>query len=133
MSTILTVGNGHTLNGGGSERGLFDYAGVADLQDLTLANMLAQGGNGAGVGGGGGLAAGGDIFVQAGASLSIAGTSNLAAGGLTAGTGGTPGQAFGDAIYLGKATCSVWWPYVLILFVSDTPSRAPAGPPPLPT
>ena len=64
------------------------------------------GGNGASTftgGGGGGLAAGGDIFVQAGASLTISGSSATANGTVTggaAGQGGQAGQAFGAGIYL---------------------------------
>ena len=60
------------------------------------------GGNGATGGGGGGLGAGGDIFVMAGASLTIEG-GNLAAGSVAGGlgaNGGGNGQAFGDGLFL---------------------------------
>jgi autotransporter-associated beta strand protein len=53
-------------------------------------------------GGGGGLGAGGDIFVQAGASLTVDGGS-LSGGSVTAGlgaSGGTNGQAYGTGIFL---------------------------------
>jgi hypothetical protein len=52
-STLTINGGGNTLDGGGSQRGLFVYSGVVTIEDLTLQKMLAQGGNGADVGGGG--------------------------------------------------------------------------------
>jgi hypothetical protein len=55
-------GNGHTLDGGKSERGLFVYGGTVDVANLALNNMLAQGGNGAS-GGGGGAGLGGGLFI----------------------------------------------------------------------
>ena len=36
-----------TIDGGGTERGLFVYSGDVTVENLTLENMLAQGGNGA--------------------------------------------------------------------------------------
>ena len=60
------------------------------------------GGGGGGFGGGGGLGAGGDIFVMAGASLTIVGGS-LGAGtvaGGRGGFGGGNGQAFGGGLFL---------------------------------
>src|SRR5262245_24620094 len=39
-------GNGHTLDGGGTQRGLFVYAGTVVVEDLAINNMLAQGGTG---------------------------------------------------------------------------------------
>ena len=55
--------------------------------------------------GGGGLGAGGDIFVQSGATLSIGGSGLINAGSVQGGTGGATagvgfGKAFADGIYL---------------------------------
>jgi Hint domain len=81
--TLDIVGNGATLDGknestGASydERGFFVYAGSVTIQNLTLANMVAQGGaggagngvNGGGGGGGGGAGLGGGLFVGANVS-----------------------------------------------------------------
>ena len=51
-----------TLDGNGSQRGLFVYAGNVTVQNLTLENMSAVGGAG-GSGGGGGAGLGGGLFV----------------------------------------------------------------------
>ena len=51
-----------TIDGGGSQRGLFVYSGDVTVENLTLQNMLAQGGAGGGAGGGGG-GLGGALFV----------------------------------------------------------------------
>src|ERR1700722_104690 len=65
--TVDLIGNGFTLNGGGTQRGLFVYAGALDIQSLTLANMTAQGGTGGpgGFAGGAGAGFGGGLFVGA--------------------------------------------------------------------
>ena len=42
--TLDIEGQGATLNGGGSQRGLFVYSGVVTVENLTLANMKAVGG-----------------------------------------------------------------------------------------
>jgi hypothetical protein len=96
-STNLAGGTGGFGGGGGGQRGFgFGFGG-------------GQGGFGGGAGaagnrhtGGGGLAAGGDIFVQGGASLTIEGNAatTIADGTVVAGTGATAGQAFGSGIYL---------------------------------
>lgn len=62
--TLDLVGNGNTLDGGGTQRGLFVYAGAVDISGLTLADMKAQGGTGVS-GGGGGAGLGGGLFVGA--------------------------------------------------------------------
>jgi hypothetical protein len=51
-----------TLNGGGSQRGLFVYSGTVNVNNLTLTGMAAVGGTGA-PGGGGGAGLGGGLFV----------------------------------------------------------------------
>jgi hypothetical protein len=70
----------------------------------------AAGSNGCGDGGGGGLAAGADVFVQSGGTLSITGGSSLGAGTVTGGAGGAgfegygdgnKGGAFGSGIFIG--------------------------------
>ena len=67
-------------------------------------------GSSGGYGGGGGLGAGGAIFVQQGATITIAGGTvsggSVTAG--TAGTGGTGGKAYGSGIFLqGNAVLSL--------------------------
>jgi len=59
-TTLDLVGGGAVLNGGGTERGLFVYAGAVDIANLTLENMDAQGGSASSNGGGGG--GGGDEY-----------------------------------------------------------------------
>jgi hypothetical protein len=51
--TLTIQGNGDTIDGGGSQRGLFVYSGKVTVENLTLANMTATGGNGFGNAGGG--------------------------------------------------------------------------------
>ena len=63
----LTIGGtngsgGAALDGGGSQRGLFVYAGNVTVENLTIENMSAVGGAGAS-GGGGGAGLGGGLFV----------------------------------------------------------------------
>jgi hypothetical protein len=83
------------FGGGGGSCPTFIYGGTGGF----------GGGSGAGYGfgGGGGLGAGGDIFVMAGASLTIEGGS-LGAGTVTGGLGGggsaENGQAFGGGLFL---------------------------------
>ncbi|MCE9556011.1 MAG: autotransporter domain-containing protein [Planctomycetes bacterium] len=79
-------GNNTTLNGNGN-RLLFVYSGTVALQNLTVTGGLAQGGNGGADpinGGGGGLGAGGALFVNQGAHVTIQDVnfnSNVAHGG----------------------------------------------------
>jgi hypothetical protein len=60
-----------TLNGGGTQRGLFVYAGTVRIENLALDDMTAEGGAGS-HGGGGGAGLGGGLFV-AGASDGVGG------------------------------------------------------------
>jgi hypothetical protein len=71
--TLDLIGNNHTLNGGGTQQGLFVYAGTASIENLTIADTVAQGGAGAagGGGGGGGAGLGGGLFIAS------AGAANL--------------------------------------------------------
>jgi hypothetical protein len=68
--TLDIVGQGHTLDGGNMQRGLFVYSGTVTIEDLTIQNMIARGGNGGSLlgsggsgGGGGGAGLGGGLFV----------------------------------------------------------------------
>ena len=60
----LTIdGQGHTLDGAGTYRGLFAYAGLTTVQNLAIDDTVARGGNGGFVSGGGGAGLGGGLFV----------------------------------------------------------------------
>ena len=76
----LTIdGAGHTLDGDGLYRGFKVDSGAVTIENLTIANALAAGGNGAdafqgsGGGGGGGAGLGGGLFVRAGGYVTLAG------------------------------------------------------------
>ncbi|HEY1935885.1 MAG TPA: Hint domain-containing protein [Acetobacteraceae bacterium] len=73
-SSVTINGNGATIDGGGTLQGFIDLSGALNLQDLTLANLLAQGGDG-GAGyygdGGGGAGLGGALYLAAGSSASL--------------------------------------------------------------
>ncbi len=104
--TLTIEGDGNTLDGGGTEQGLFVYSGAVTVADLTIADALAQGENapvtygyllGEGysaiAGGGGGAGLGGGLFVGASASVVLENvdfTGDAAAGG--AGSSGFEGQ-----------------------------------------
>ena len=92
-------GNGNTLSGNNAYRGLFVYSGTVAINDLTIENAVASGGD-AGQAAGGGAGLGGALFVKDGATVTI---SNLVAqnnaatggdggaqitGGITGGDGG---------------------------------------------
>jgi autotransporter-associated beta strand protein len=70
-ASLTIIGNGATIDGGGNYQGFIDLSGALSLQNLTLANLRAQGGAG-GSGplsaGGGGAGLGGGLFVGSGAS-----------------------------------------------------------------
>jgi hypothetical protein len=75
--TLDIVGNGATLYGGGTQRGLFVYAGAVSIASVSLDDLLAQGGNGGdgsnsgGGGGGGGAGLGGGLFVAAAGNVTL--------------------------------------------------------------
>ena len=83
----LTInGNGNALDGAGAYRGFFVGAGTVTVNDLTMQNLRARGGNGGTdmLGGGGGMGAGGAVFVRSGAAVTlnnVALISNSAVGG----------------------------------------------------
>lgn len=101
-ATVLrsSTGNAFSINGSGQFRGLFVYSGSATVQDLTITNAVAKGGNGGNGqsgGGGGGAGLGGALFVNAGATVTVENvslTGNAASGG-TGGNGGSGGQGGG--------------------------------------
>ncbi len=101
--TVFTGGFG---GGSGSSNGGFGGGGGGRSGNAGFGGGAAGVANGV-TGGGGGLGAGGDIFVQQGASLNISGGSSLAAGTVTAGTGtvaGSNGQAYGNGIFIHSMT-----------------------------
>ncbi len=96
-ANVTVIGNGNTIDANNAFRPFFVYSGTVAIQNLTVANGMAQGGNGGdgNVGGGGGLGAGGAIFVNSGARVTIANVSfhnNQAIGGAS---GSNPGLALG--------------------------------------
>ena len=106
------VGGGGGGGVGGSAGGTSSGGGGGGGFDGGVGGFGGGGGGGAaggfggagagGGGGGGGLGAGGDIFVMAGASLTIVGGSlgvGTVTGGLGAGSGGN-GQGFGGGLFL---------------------------------
>lgn len=90
-SNAITInGNGNTISGGGTQRGLFVDGGTVAINNLAIAQTVAQGGNGGNGGGGGGMGAGGALFVAAGAAVTVSNVSlqnNSAIGGAGGGTG----------------------------------------------
>ncbi len=110
--TLAIQGGGHTLDGGGTHRGLFAYAGSITVSDLAINNAQALGGGGYG-GGGSGAGLGGGLFVAQGASVALNSVSfqgDSAVGGAFAGgypyegggggMGGTAGSLSGGGIGL---------------------------------
>ena len=102
-----------TISGGDRARIFFINSGAVTLENLTLADGIAQGGDGNNAGGGG-MGAGGAVFVRAGASLGlsdVAFVGNDARGGDggnaytssrgTGGGGGGMGGSGGGYIYPG--------------------------------
>jgi autotransporter-associated beta strand protein len=110
-ATVTIDGQGHTLSGASTYRGIFAYAGAVTIQNLAINNTLAQGGSGYG-GGGGGAGLGGGLFVASGAQVTLSdvsfstdaadggsgssGTSSGGGGGL-GGDGGKGGGGIGAA------------------------------------
>ena len=102
-SNITLNGNGNTLSGNNAFRGLLVYSGTVAINDLTIENAVASGGD-AGQAAGGGAGLGGALLVKDGANVTI---SNLvaqnnaatggdggaqAASGITGGSGGMGGD-----------------------------------------
>ena len=95
-SNITIDGNGKSIDAQGNSR-IFFLNSSATIQNVTLMNGLAKGGDGgnATAGGGGGLGAGGAIFVNTGTAT----ISNVTFSGnnATGGNGGTSGNTSGNA------------------------------------
>lgn len=103
-AVLVIDGAGHALDGGNVTRGLFAYAGTARIQDLTIRNVVATGGQGDG-GGGAGAGLGGGLFVNSGTNLVLSSVTfentqatgggavlgNRGGGGGLGGPGGTQG------------------------------------------
>ncbi len=90
-SSLTINGSNDTLNGGGLYRGLFVYAGSVTIDNLTIADTKALGGNGGngnsgGGGGGGGL--GGGLFVASAGSVTLSDV-NFSSDSATGGNGGS--------------------------------------------
>ncbi len=85
-SRLTIEGNGTTLDGLGTQRGLMVLGGTVEIRDLTIAHALARGGDGGSgfYGGGGGAGLGGGLFVGAAGVVtlrSVTFTGNTAQGG----------------------------------------------------
>jgi uncharacterized protein with beta-barrel porin domain len=93
-SNVTVNGGGFTLDGGGVQRGFFVYAGTVAINNLTIQNAVAKGGNGGNGfdgGGGGGMGAGGALFVASGANVTVSNLS-LASNQANGGNGGNFGS-----------------------------------------
>lgn len=69
---LTFLGNGYTIDGANTYRGLMVLGyGTATLQDLTIQNAVARGGNGGSgrLAGGGGAGMGGGLFIGSGADI----------------------------------------------------------------
>jgi hypothetical protein len=76
--TLTINGEGHTIDGNNNQyNGLFVYSGDVTIENLTIANAAAKGGNGGtgDVGGGGGAGLGGGLFVAGATTAQGAGVS----------------------------------------------------------
>ena len=92
--TLTINGAGYTIDGAGSYRGFFDYAGALTLENLTIQNAVASGGAGGSgaLSGGGGAGLGGGLFVasQGAATLdNVTFINDQAVGGAAGATSGT--------------------------------------------
>ena len=68
--SVVIDGQGNLLDGLNTQRGLFVYVGVVTIQNLTIQNAAAAGGNG-GSGGGGGAGLGGGLFVASSGTVAL--------------------------------------------------------------
>ena len=107
--TVSVLGGTHAIDGAGAFRGLLVFAGAVTLQDLTIQNAHAQGGNGgfAEEGGGGGAGLGGGLFV---AGTNIVNGTTLTGGSVTlrnvsfANDSATGGDGGGNTLYGGSSS-----------------------------
>src|SRR5262249_1187599 len=79
INSITINGNGHPIDANHAGRVFFVESGKVAVNDVTIANAVAEGGAGGqvndqnGGGGGGGLGAGAALFVNAGATVTLSG------------------------------------------------------------
>ena len=76
-------GGGATIDGNNAFNGLFVYSGNVNVNDLTIANAVAQGGAGGGNRGGGGAGLGGGLFVTGTNNADGSGNSIASGGNVT--------------------------------------------------
>lgn len=107
---VTFIGGNHTLSGDNQYRGLFVQSGTVAINDLTIANALAQGGTGGnglqGAGGGGGAGLGGALFVASGAHVAVDNV-NLQS---SAARGGAGGVATGNGLVSTSGGGGGYWP-----------------------
>lgn len=92
--TLTINGGRQTLDGGGAHRGFFVYGGVVTINDLTIQNTVASGGQGGAgaIAGGGGAGLGGALFIASGGAVTLNDVNlihNQAVGGAGGAIGGT--------------------------------------------
>ncbi|MCK1743291.1 hypothetical protein IVA80_21140 [Bradyrhizobium sp. 139] len=99
-SNVTVNGGGFRLDGGGVQRGFFVYAGTLAINNLTIQNTQALGGNGGlaeSGAGGGGLGAGGALFVAGGGHVTVSNVvlsgNNATGGNAAAGADGVAGSS----------------------------------------
>ncbi len=88
------------INGQGAHRGFVANRGTTTINNMTIENVVANGGNGGAAGGGGGMGAGAGLFVRGGATVSlsktsISGAANIGGNGGAAGVIGLSGGGGG--------------------------------------
>ncbi|MEP0322530.1 pectate lyase-like adhesive domain-containing protein, partial [Bauldia litoralis] len=88
-TALVIDGDGFTIDGQNAHRIFFANSGDITIQNVTLANGLAEGGDGGdgSSAGGGGMGAGGALFVNSGADVTITNVA-FAENGATGGDGG---------------------------------------------
>ena len=98
-TTITINGNGHTIDAASTGRVFFVESGHVSIDNVTIDNAVAHGGNGGNTdeahgGGGGGLGAGAAVFVNDGAVVTLSGVA-IGDAAATGGAGGavSPGVA----------------------------------------
>src|SRR5262249_7764218 len=91
--SLVIEGGGNTLDGGTDVQGFAVFSGNVTLDNLTLADAVAQGATGDPAGGGGGAGLGGGLFVGSQATVHLKGVlfSHDGAHGGNGGTGGVGG------------------------------------------
>lgn len=110
--SLVINGGGATIDGAGTYRGFFAYAGSLTLNNLTVRNTVARGGAG-GAGatpGGGGAGLGGGLFVNTGAAVTLANVNfiNDQAIGGAAGAAGTIGIGGGGGLGGAGGNAGAW-------------------------